>query len=333
MNNNRKQMARGLKALAGITISLALLGVLIWWQPVDEYITVWKEAAVWPVVLAYALTVPMVALRTRQTQSLARLQGMTVKYRPLLALQLATTFYGLFVPGIVAVGVLRWYRLAQLGGDPKATFALVVFSRLLEIEMALFLGLGFWLLDPIAPGGPGLPVMFFLLGAATTLVRYIAFHPRTARHAQSTLARRWPPNRFASARSKIVGLLDVTARYGTLTHRAWALLLANILGGQALGLLSVVLIAMALGMDASWMTLGWARSILSIAMLLPITWAGIGLREATLAGALVAAGQPAAASVALGLLLSLRVVLEAAAGGIVELRAWLSPLPHKRSSS
>jgi uncharacterized membrane protein YbhN (UPF0104 family) len=322
-------MRRGLKASLGIVVSLVLLGLLIVWQPLDEYLAVWRQAMLWPILLAFALTVPMVLLRARQTWSLARLQGMRVGFRPLVGLQLATTFYGMFVPGIVAVGLLRWYRLARLGGDPKATLALVVFSRLLEIEVALMLGLAFWLLDPMAPGGPGLPAAFLGIWAVTALARFAAFHPSTARWAGRLMAERWPLERFAAVRSRLAGLLEVTGRYGALTGRAWVILLSNILASNALGLLAAGLVAMALGMDVGWATLGWARSILALAMLFPITWAGIGLREATMAAALVASGQPPAASVALGLTLSLRVVIEAAAGGLAELHAWLSPSPRQ----
>ncbi|HEX2526051.1 MAG TPA: lysylphosphatidylglycerol synthase transmembrane domain-containing protein [Geminicoccus sp.] len=325
-------MGRGLKAFLGIAFSLVLLGLLIWWQPMDEYLAVWQQATLWPIAVVFLLTIPMVMLRARQTQSLARLQGMQVGFGPLVGLQLATTFYGLFVPGVVAVGVLRWYRLAKLGGDPKATMALVVFSRLLEIEMALLLGLIFWMLDPLAPGSPGLPITFFLIWAVTALTRFAAFHPWTANRLEGLIVAYWPAQRLGGIRSRLIGLLGVTARYGTLTGRAWATLLTNVLASNALGLLSASLAAMAVGMEVSLITLGWARAILALALLLPITWAGIGLREATLAGALVAAGQPAAASVALGLLLSLRVVLEAAAGGLVELHAWLSPSPQQRSN-
>ena len=332
MNFPKVSIGKGTKGFLGVAVSLVLLGLMVSWQPIAEYRAVWRDAVLWPMTIAFSLTIPMVMLRARQTQSLARLQGMRVGFGPLVGLQLATTFYSLFVPGVVAVGVLRWYRLAQLGGDPKATLALIVFSRILEIEIALLLGLVFWMLDPHAAGGPGLPIAFLALWAGTALVRFAAFHPWTARRIETLMNAWWPTDRLARVRRKLIGLLQVTGRYGVLDAGAWATLLSNILASQALGLLCAGLVATALGMDVSWMTLGWARAVLAIAMLLPITWAGIGLREATLAGALVAAGQPAAASVSLGLLLSLRVVIEAAAGGLVELHAWLTLPPPQRSN-
>lgn len=319
------------KSLLGVGFSLVLLGLLIFWQPRDAYVEVWRQVVLWPVAIAYALTLPMVLLRAWQTSCLARLQKMRVGFAPLVALQLATSFYSLFVPGIVAVGVVRWYRLARLGGDPDATLALVVFSRLLEIEMALLLGLLFWLADPAAPGSPILPLAFAGLLLTTALARLWIFRPRSAERAQALMSACWPDGRLTWLRSRLAAMLRVTGRYGALTGAAWTTLLTNILASHALGLLCAGLIALALGMEVDWATLGWARALLALAMLFPIAWAGIGLREATMAGALVAAGQPAAASVALGLLLSLRLVIEAAAGGLVELQAWLTPSFHQKS--
>ena len=131
---------------------MALLSLLIFLQPFGEYAAVWEQARLWPVMLAYGLTVPMVLLRAWQAACLARLQRISVGFGSLVGLQLATTFYGLFAPGIVAAGMLRWYRLARLSGETGATLALVVFSRMLEIEIALLLGLCFWLADSAAPG-------------------------------------------------------------------------------------------------------------------------------------------------------------------------------------
>lgn len=313
---------------------MALLSLLIFLQPFGEYAAVWEQARLWPVMLAYGLTVPMVLLRAWQAACLARLQRISVGFGSLVGLQLATTFYGLFAPGIVAAGMLRWYRLARLSGETGATLALVVFSRMLEIEIALLLGLCFWLADSAAPGAPALPMAFAGLFLVLFMARYAAFHPQVAAVISGLVSRWWPVGRLARLRAHLLDLLAVTGRYGTLTGPAWATLLLNILAGHMLGLLSVGLIALAVGMDVGWATLGWARAVLALALLLPITWAGIGLREATLAVALVAAGQPAAAAVTMGLLLSLRVLIEACAGGLGELHAWLAnALQEKRLSS
>src|SRR3954454_16248991 len=102
-------MDRSRKMALRLAVGLVMLGVVISWQPLGAYVALWREVTLWPVALAYCLTAPMVLLRARQTQYLASLQGMRVGFGPIVDLQLATTFYGLFAPGIVAMGVLRWY--------------------------------------------------------------------------------------------------------------------------------------------------------------------------------------------------------------------------------
>ena len=105
------------------------------------------------------------------------------------------------------------------------------------------------------------------------------------------------------------------------------------MGQQLLGLLSLVLLAHAVGLNADWTTLGWTRAALMLAALLPVTWGGIGQRELIIAGALVAAGYPGAPAVTIGLLLSLRSVIEAAVGGMIELRGLLAHARHQNASS
>ena len=95
--------------------------------------------------MAFSLLAPMIGLRVWQMRHLARLQAMDLAVGELVKLQLATAFYGLFLPGILAVGGFRWYRLARLGGSGPATLALVTNVRLLETETTLALALVFWL--------------------------------------------------------------------------------------------------------------------------------------------------------------------------------------------
>lgn len=325
-------MRRSTKTVLKLAVGVTLLGVVLSWRPWGEYAAVWRGITPWPAILAFCLTAPMVMLRARQAQYLASLQGMRLGFGPLVGLQLATTFYGLFAPGIVAMGLLRWYRLARLGGDPKATLALVVFSRMVEIEMALLTGLLFWAADQDAPRSPALPLAFAGMLVAVAAIRWLSFHPQAGSRATHLMQAVLPTHLGVRLRSRLVDLLEVGGRYGALTARAWLVLLLNVLVGQVLSIATIGLLATALGMDVGWATLGWARAVLTLALLLPITWAGVGLREATLAAALVAAGQPAAAAVSLGLLLGLRVLLEAAAGGIVEWHPWQREPEYRRST-
>ena len=52
-------MGRGLKAALGMTFSLVLLGLLVSWQPIDDYRAVWAQASLWPIVAAFLLTIQL----------------------------------------------------------------------------------------------------------------------------------------------------------------------------------------------------------------------------------------------------------------------------------
>jgi hypothetical protein len=325
----RHAMTRGTRARALALAKLVLAGGVLWLliaaQPVGDYLALWQNIAILPVMAAFALALPLIGLRVWQTRHLARLQGMALGVGDLLRLHFAIAFYSLFLPGVLATGAVRWYRLARLGGKGAATLAMLVFSRLLEIEATLAIGLMCWLADARAPGGSALGAAAFggaLLAAA--LAHRAAFSPRTAGRAARALERRWTGGAAARWRERLLELLAATGRYGGLAASSWRGLLLSLLAQHVIGLASLGLLVHAVGLEVGWLTLGWARALMLLALLVPATWGGIGLREATMGGALAAAGYALTPAVTVGLLLSLRGLIEAALGGVLELRGRLA---------
>jgi uncharacterized membrane protein YbhN (UPF0104 family) len=90
---------------------------------------------------------------------------------------------------------------------------------------------------------------------------------------------------------------------------------------NGLAVLSIVLAALAVGADVSWVTLGWMRSLLAVILLLPLGWGGLGVREAGVVAILQPYGVAPVLALAIGALVSLRHILEAVLGGVVELMA------------
>lgn len=99
---------------------------------------------------------------------------------------------------------------------------------------------------------------------------------------------------------------------------------------NGLGILSIFLAAMAVGAEVSWVTLGWMRSLLAIILLLPLGWGGVGVREATVAAILQPYGVAPALAIAIGAIVSLRNILEAVLGGLVEVASlWRKRRPER----
>jgi glycosyltransferase 2 family protein len=87
---------------------------------------------------------------------------------------------------------------------------------------------------------------------------------------------------------------------------------------HAFGIATALLLASAVGSEVSIPALVWVRSLMSVLLLLPIGWAGVGVREVSLALMLAPFGMPPTEAVALGVLLSLRALLEGVLGALVE---------------
>jgi hypothetical protein len=68
---------------------------------------------------------------------------------------------------------------------------------------------------------------------------------------------------------------------------------------------------------------------MAVLLLLPVSWAGIGVREISLALMLAPFGVAPGVAAALGLLLSFRGLLEGAMGALVEAHAALRPQNRK----
>ena len=92
-----------------------------------------------------------------------------------------------------------------------------------------------------------------------------------------------------------------------------------------LGILCYVLIACSLGWDISYISMGWSRSGLILATMIPISISGLGLRETAALLLLGAFGADEAVAFAL-LVFGITVLFFGSLGGIVEAwRLWLSP--------
>ena len=80
----------------------------------------------------------------------------------------------------------------------------------------------------------------------------------------------------------------------------------------------IVVLVHALSIDVSFLSIAWIRSLMAILILMPISIAGLGIREATFVVALAQFGVPAESALMLSLLFFAKVVLYGLVGGVLE---------------
>jgi len=298
--------------------SLVVVALVLWLVPLDELLAV--LAGIDPLwsCLALALVLPMAAAKAAVFWLAARVQHLAFTFRQMLAIQFASAFYTLVVPGQLGGTVSRWYKLQKPGRQPVEAAAVMLMARLLETGTACLIGLALALADPIARTSGVVPILaaVFVVVSGGGLLLVTPLGRRIGRRIADRLPRhRW----LLPVHTAMPRLRDAAHRMGRMRGSELLLIVGCSVLWNALALLSMVLAAAAVGAEVSWITLGWLRALLAIVLLLPIGWGGVGVREASTAAILAPYGVAPAMAVAIGAIVSLRTILEAVIGAGLEL--------------
>jgi uncharacterized protein (TIRG00374 family) len=320
-----------------LLLSAAILWILLTRIPIVEVARVLRSVNAGYVLLAIALVPLYTYVGAAQQRVLTTHQGLALSTARILEINIAAQFYGLFLPGYLAGGVLRWYRMAR-GGHAIGALAAIAFNRLLETLTLLLIGAVMWLLARPPWVDAKLTALMLVVLAGAVIVVVALFDGRIASRVGArveTTQWRWLPQRV---RARLAESLQAAERFGTMPARDVRQLATLVLLRQGLEFASFVLMTLSVGIHLSILALGWIRSFMALALMLPIAFAGIGVREATLLLALEPYGVAAESAIALSALLLARYLLAALGGGLWELRGVLlgrraSPDTHPRIPS
>ena len=154
-----------------ILISASLLALILNVVPL-EGVPAALGAASWDLVV---LSIPVMGFahyaKSVQLFVMTRHQKITLSPLRIFAVTLITRFYGLFLPGVLAGGAIRWYHFAREDNKPAQALAVVILNRVLETSMLICLGLCFWFLDRNA--AEAVPAQLMVLLAAVSVTVYL----------------------------------------------------------------------------------------------------------------------------------------------------------------
>ncbi|KAA0570358.1 lysylphosphatidylglycerol synthase transmembrane domain-containing protein [Azospirillum sp. Sh1] len=310
-------MRPGLKAL----VSALLVALLLWRVDVAEVGRVLAVASPGLMALAGLLFFLMHVLNALKLRVLLP----ELRAGRLLAYTLVAQLYALVLPGQLAGEAVKAYRLSRDEGRGQGQgeigggriVSAVAFDKVTGI-VGLLLLTGGGLAMQSARFGDGLLVGVGLvlagLVAATVL---LAWAPARAL-LLALLGWRAGPKREALLLGPLRRFLeawrDQTRRPGRAllsVAGGIAVQVAAVAGSQALGL--------AVGIDQPFSVWGAVTGLMSVIVLMPVTVAGIGLREASLVGLLDLVGVPHAQSLALGFGILAFQVMVALLGAVIDL--------------
>jgi uncharacterized membrane protein YbhN (UPF0104 family) len=238
----------------------------------------------------------------------------------LLNANFASQLYSLILPGQLAGEVVKTFRVGRQFADTTAVAASVVMDRATGLVGLLLLACAGALISRSAVAHS----VLWLLALATIAilcVLYAIAYPsiRSAAYSAShTLGVRYRWLERVSA--KAVAFMSAWA---TLVSKPRTTAIAVCLGiaYQVMCVGVNVIIARDLGIEIALADWCWVFGLVAIALLLPLTLAGLGVREGTYAGLLGLLGVPIEKAVAVSILVFAISLLGAVAGAAVELAA------------
>lgn len=253
---------------------------------------------------------------------LMQAQGVPMRTFEALEINLATLFYGLFLPGGNLTGIaVRFYRLSRAGGRYAAGLLAMASDRVAATAAISVVGLGCWFLDPRDKPAAAFAVLAISAGVAVMTI---------APFAASEQIRRVARMLRTSSLEWLYGILRRAGQaFDAIAHlpgRTIALLLLLSCLAQVPGILAFEILARALGLPLSFVTLGWVRSVVLIVTALPISVAGLGVREGILLLLLRPYGVADHDALAFSLFVfAVTIVGAGLLGGVLEMFRWLVP--------
>jgi len=321
--------AQRTRSAVKLAIVLGLFVILFWVVPIEKVFQALLNADPALLVAGMFLGFVSTALTAVEIRPLAKNQGLQHGVLSILAINLSVKFYNQFLPTSLVGSGIRWYRLSQPGNKVAQSLAALAFFRMLETFLTITIGLGFYLLSDqmIFQINIGWLVIM-ILGIILAWILITRYSLPLYRWFTSRITPHLPT--FARPVTKRVEkfFMAVSAFAGM---PALDLLLAVLAGvaSSFSGIASGAILAQSLGMSISFVEMGWVLALVTLLTQLPFLAAsGLGVREVTLVALLAAMGASADLALALSLLLLVRGVLIAMAGGVVEV-IWV--LRHGRT--
>lgn len=311
----------GAKLTFKLAVTTGVLALLLWSIPLAAILEVLSGAAPGLILAGMALQGVMRLAAAGRLKLLADVQSLGLSTGRLLAITLAANFYALLLPGSAAGGIATWIKYVRHGAAKGAALLVIATNRGLALAVLIAFGLVAVVVDGLIGGLVALASVALAVGGVA-LVCWAVF-VRPDRSAQLLLgAARLQGLRRRGIEVRVRGLAARLAQFGTMSHRGVALVVLLSIAHELLGTGVMWAFAKALGLDLGFATIAWMRVAVQLVLILPLSIAGLGVRELTLVGLATTCGIAPAAAVAWSLVIFAGTVAAALVGGALEARSF-----------
>jgi uncharacterized membrane protein YbhN (UPF0104 family) len=299
----RRVLSRAAKAL----LSVALLGLVVWKVPVEDALQGVASLS-WSALLAIvALSFAFPAIAAMRWRRVLHYVGERHALWPLMADNLVASTYNMLLPTSIGGDVVRALRCGRRVQRAHHAWSTVLFERLVGIIALALLSVPGLAMVP----GPMRMLGWAVAGTVLVSVVLLVVAPAPLRWGGRVLASRAPV--VADVGESVAGdlagpLSKASPRVETM---AWSVLY------QAVGLGILVVVAFDWGQPAmTWAILGGVPLALVLTML-PVSIAGLGVRESMFVVLLGELGVEASKALSLALIWLASALLLAVAGALV----------------
>lgn len=298
------KLRKNIYGLLRIIVAIGLLVYFLEKVPLSLVLISLSSAHPGTIIAAVFISLVTQIIVAVRLQSLAFRQEIYISLYKALGINLARFFYGLFLPGgNLTGGAIRFFRLSGPKRKIEAALSTIIYDRIDATLGLLTLGLLFWIIDRMPGfGNIGLGALVILAGL---LVSYGA------------LFSKWRGLEYLTNRSSMFqASLDNFRNLPLSTRiRIFSLSITSHLSG----IMAYSLLAGSLGIDISFLTIGWIRSFTILATMIPVSLSGLGIREGILLILLGTYGIPGEVALAFSFLVfGVTVLLPGLLGGLME---------------
>ena len=302
---------------AALRFALAAVALLLLFKfvRVDEIGSTLASASGAGLLLGLLLNLSTRFAAGARTYALSRAARLPVTYARTMQALYVSNFWSLALPGVSAGSVATVCRYRGHGAGAVESVAVLCASRLVELMafcLLALIGLG----TTSATGADGshswtaLLLVGVIIAVTTTLLllRYLP-SPTPGTGARPSIGLVY---RARSAITEAITLLRNLSRWSLLQAAGWALLQG------ILDALTVLAFAQALNIPIGLSQALWINALSYLAILLPISAAGLGVREGAVLAALVPLGVTPADAVSLAVLMLAATLLNALIGALLQ---------------
>jgi uncharacterized protein (TIRG00374 family) len=297
-------------------LSLSLLALVLAYVPLDAVVTELSNARpVW-VISGIGLLFVVRLTSAYRMRIITRHQGMSVSAIDIFKIGLVTSFFGLFLPGYIAGGAIRWHMLSRTDKKGVEAIASIAFDRV--NDTIVLISLGCMCLAAGTPSAASPVVPWILTGTlAVLLVLYtVLLNPRAIRFSAwvtkiiGLYQRPW----FNRLFTRLADSMQQFRRFpGLVRLRLWGLSLAS----HLIGTMVFVFFAGAVNLELSFADCAWLRAILYLLFLFPLSVSGIGVREGALIVLLAPFGITSTQAVAYSFIMMAGLLIMVGIGGLL----------------